>query len=55
MTNLMKIIREAILSGTFDAFRDEFLTSYQPVDDEVRLIQRRKWLEAQNRKGINQR
>ena len=55
MTNLMKIIREAILSGTFDAFRDEFLASYQPVDDEVRLIQRRKWLEAQNRKGINQR
>jgi len=55
MANLMKIIREAILGGTFDAFRDEFLASYRPVDDEVRLIQREKWLEAQNRKGINQR
>jgi len=55
MADLMKTIRGAILDGAFDAFRNEFLAGYQPVDDEVRLSQREKWLEARNRKGLNQR
>ena len=53
MTNLMKLIREAILSGNFASFRDDFLAHYQPADAEVRSIQREKWLAAQNRKRLN--
>ncbi len=55
MAELMKAIREAVEGGTFGAFRDEFLADYQPVDDEVRLSQREKWLKTRNRKGANQR
>jgi queuine tRNA-ribosyltransferase len=51
MTRLMKTIRETILSGDFISFRDNFLAGYQPTDDEVRSIQREKWLKAQNLKG----
>jgi queuine tRNA-ribosyltransferase len=50
MTELMKTIREAILSGGFSSFRDEFLAHYRPTDDEVRLAQRERWLSAQSRK-----
>jgi queuine tRNA-ribosyltransferase len=53
MTSLMKMIREAILSGNFNSFKDDFLAHYQPTDDEVRLIQWERWLKAQSRKGIN--
>ncbi len=53
MTRLMRMVREAILSGDFSSFRDDFLASYQPTDDKVRSIQREKWLKAQNRKGIS--
>lgn len=53
MTNLMKMIRAAILSDNFNSFKDDFLAHYQPTNDEVRLIQRERWLKAQSRKGIN--
>ena len=51
MTDLMRMIREAILSGSFGSFRDDFLAHYRPTDDEVRRAQRERWLEAQSRKG----
>jgi queuine tRNA-ribosyltransferase len=54
MTDLMNKIREAILSGSFSSFRDNFLAHYRPTDDEVRLAQRERWLSAQSRKGTNQ-
>ncbi len=54
MTNLMKAIREAILSGNFNSFKDDFLAHYQPVNAEVRLVQREKWLAAQSRKRTNE-
>jgi queuine tRNA-ribosyltransferase len=53
ITNLMKMIREAILNNNFVSFRDDFLGHYQPADAEVRSIQREKWLAAQNRKRLN--
>jgi queuine tRNA-ribosyltransferase len=53
MTNLMKIIREAILSNNFTSFKDDFLAHYQPVDAEAQSIQRQKWLASQNRKRLN--
>ncbi len=49
MNSLMKAIRDAITGGTFSSFRDSFLASYQPTNDEVRLVQKKKWLDAQNR------
>jgi queuine tRNA-ribosyltransferase len=54
MTGLMKTIREAILSGSFGVFKDDFLAHYQPTDDEVRLVQRERWLKARSRKGTSQ-
>ncbi|MFH0914546.1 MAG: tRNA guanosine(34) transglycosylase Tgt, partial [Chloroflexota bacterium] len=41
---LMQQIREAILKGTFDAFREGFLATYQPTEEKVRLEQKEKWL-----------
>ena len=53
ITKLTKTIREAILSGSFSSFKDDFLSHYQPADAEVRSIQRKKWLAAQNRKRLD--
>jgi len=44
--NLMGKIRSAILDGTFSAFRDNFLASYQPTDEQTRVSQKQKWLEG---------
>jgi queuine tRNA-ribosyltransferase len=53
MNKLMNKIRDTIIDGTFSTFRDSFLASYQPTDEGLKLTQRQKWLEAQNRKGIS--
>lgn len=44
--NLMQKIRNAILGGTFSAFKDDFLAGYQPTNESVRLDQKRKWLKS---------
>ena len=44
---LMEEIRRSILQGTFPVFKDGFLASYQTTDEEVRLEQKQRWLEAQ--------
>ena len=44
ISRLVNEIRNAILDGTFSSFRDEFLASYQPTDEQVRLSQKQKWL-----------
>ncbi len=49
MNRLMNKIREAIINGTFSTFRDNFLASYRPVNEKLRLAQRQKWLDARNR------
>ena len=54
MNSLMEKIRDAITGGTFNNFRDSFLANYRPTNDEVRLAQKKKWLDAQNRKGISE-
>jgi queuine tRNA-ribosyltransferase len=48
ITNLMNKIRSAILDGTFVAFKDSFLASYQPTDEKIRLSQKQKWLQSRN-------
>jgi queuine tRNA-ribosyltransferase len=46
--SLMNKIRDAILDGTFVSFKDSFLASYQPTDEQIRLSQKQKWLEKRN-------
>lgn len=53
INNLMKKIRDAIINGTFNTFRDSFLANYQPTDEELRLAQKQKWLDARNRNQID--
>jgi len=46
--NLMQQIRSAILGGSFDSFRDSFRANYQATNEQVRLDQKRKWLQSRN-------
>jgi len=48
MSNLMDKIRNAILNGTFNAFKDNFLATYQPTNEETRLSQKQRWLKSRN-------
>lgn len=48
ISNLMQKIRGAILDSTFGSFKDEFLASYQPTDERVRLDQKQKWLKSRD-------
>ncbi|MFC1979512.1 tRNA guanosine(34) transglycosylase Tgt [Chloroflexota bacterium] len=48
ISNLMHKIRSAILDGTFSSFRDTFRANYKPTDEQVRLSQKKKWLESRN-------
>jgi queuine tRNA-ribosyltransferase len=54
MHALMSKIRDTIINGTFDSFRDRFLADYQPTDEERRLAQKQKWLDAQNRHRMSE-
>lgn len=46
ITRLMQQIHSAIQQGTFAGFTAEFLNQYQVTDEEVRLVQKQKWLSA---------
>ncbi|MFC1952418.1 tRNA guanosine(34) transglycosylase Tgt [Chloroflexota bacterium] len=46
ISNLMAKARSAILDGTFNSFKDNFLAGYKPTDEQVRLNQKQKWLES---------
>ncbi len=48
VSHLMHKIRGAILDGTFSSFKKDFLASYQPTNERVRLSQKQKWLKAQS-------
>ena len=41
---LMEEARRAIAEGTFAAFRERFLSEYRITDEEVRRLQKEKWL-----------
>ncbi|MBA7479838.1 Queuine tRNA-ribosyltransferase [subsurface metagenome] len=53
MNTLMNRIRNAIVNGTFSTFRDSFLANYQPTDDNLRLAQKQKWLDAWNHRKVS--
>ena len=44
ISRLIRDIRDAILNNNFVSFRDGFLADYIPVDEQVRLEQKQKWL-----------
>jgi len=46
LNNLMGKVRSAILNGTFNSFKDNFLASYKPTDERIRLNQKQKWLKS---------
>jgi len=46
INNLMRKARSAILNGTFNSFKDNFLASYKPTDEQTRLNQKQKWLKS---------
>jgi len=46
ISNLMRKTRSAILDGTFNSFKDNFLSDYQPTDEQTRLNQKQKWLKS---------
>jgi len=47
---LMEQIRQSILNDTFAAFKEAFLGQYQPTDADVRVEQKRKWLDSRLKK-----
>ena len=49
ISNLVRQIRNAILSGTFSAFKDKFLANYKPTDEQIRLDQKQRWLKSRTR------
>ncbi len=54
ITGLMAEMRRSILAGTFSVFKDGFLASYQPTEEEVRAEQRQKWLKSPRKKQPRQ-
>ena len=46
ISRLMHKIEGAIKDGTFNSFKDKFLASYQPTDEQIRLDQKQKWLKS---------
>lgn len=46
ISGLVKRMRDAILKGTFESFRDRFLNSYTPTNERIRLEQKQKWLRS---------
>ena len=46
IASLMKKIRESIVEDRFNSFRKEFLETYEPTNEEIRLNQKQKWLKA---------
>jgi len=49
--NLMEKTRSAILDGTFNEFKNGFLSGYQTTDEPVRLRQKEKWLRSRRPGG----
>lgn len=54
MLHLSKQLREAIIAGTYPAFRDDFLARYVPASEQVREQQREKWKQAANARHSQQ-
>jgi queuine tRNA-ribosyltransferase len=54
MSNLIRSVRDSILDDTFEAYRHKFLADYKPTDENTRLSQKKKWLEARSKSETRQ-
>ena len=52
LTRMAEDMRAAILVGTFNSYREEFLARYKTSDRELAVKQRELWLQAHGRGGI---
>ncbi len=48
---LMERMRQAILDGGFVELKEAFLTNYRTTDEEMRMLQKQKWLNRSSRSG----
>jgi queuine tRNA-ribosyltransferase len=53
MSNLVQAVRNSILDGTFDEFRKKFLATYKTTDENTRINQKQKWLEAREKDSLD--
>jgi queuine tRNA-ribosyltransferase len=51
MAGLIAKIRKAVRDGTFNEFKDDFLATYRPTDEPVRLEQKQRWLRGRGQSG----
>ena len=52
-SNLVQSVRNSFLDSTFDIFRKEFLTHYKTTDEQTRISQKQKWLEARQKGSLD--
>ena len=48
LKQLMVNIRDSILNNTFNSFKNEFLSNYQPTNEIARMEQKKQWLKGRN-------
>jgi queuine tRNA-ribosyltransferase len=51
MHNFMAQVRESIAQGTFNSYKDSFLSSFRAPDEKVRIAQKKKWQEKWKSNG----
>ncbi len=51
MADLIAGIRKAVRDGTFEQFKDTFLSTYRPTEEPVRIEQKKRWLRGRERGG----
>ena len=54
MSNLVQNVRNSILNGAFSTFREKFLSTYQTTNEQTRISQKQKWLEARENKTLDE-
>ena len=53
MSGLVQSIRDSIIDGTFDIFRHDFLSTYKTTNEQTRMSQKQKWLEAREKDSLD--
>ncbi len=51
--NFMMQVRQSILQGAFNSFKEAFLAGYQSSDEGVRIAQKQKWLDNWEQREYN--